>query len=47
MSEEQQKEDKLPGWVIDRLAWLDALESAGVDNWEGIDEALRIYEEGL
>lgn len=26
-----------------RLMWLDALEAAGVDNWDGIDEAVRIY----
>ena len=25
--------------------WLSALEQAGVDNWEGIDEAIRIYQE--
>ena len=29
----------------ERLMWLDALEAAGVDNWGGIDEALRIYKE--
>jgi hypothetical protein len=28
----------------DREAMLDALEAAGVDNWEGYDEALREYE---
>lgn len=28
-----------------RLMWLDALEVAGVDNWDGYDEALRIYKE--
>lgn len=25
-----------------RQMWLDALEAAGVDNWEGYEEALRI-----
>lgn len=25
--------------------WLDALEVAGVDNWEGFDEARSIYNE--
>ncbi len=29
----------------ERLMWLDALECAGVDNWDGIDEAIRIYRE--
>ena len=29
----------------ERLAWLDALEAAGVDNWEGGEEAMRIYRE--
>lgn len=28
-----------------RLMWLDALECAGVDNWDGYDEAIRIYKE--
>ena len=31
--------------IQDRLAWLDALEAAGVDNWEGGEEAMRIYRE--
>lgn len=31
--------------IQDRLAWLDALEAAGVDNWEGEEEASRIYRE--
>ena len=26
-----------------RLRWLDALEAAGVDSWEGIDEARQIF----
>ncbi|MEX3935066.1 hypothetical protein AB4Y32_25290 [Paraburkholderia phymatum] len=26
-------------------SWLDALESAGVDNWEGIDFARELYNE--
>ena len=30
-----------------RLMWLDALEEAGVDNWDGIDEAIRIYKEWI
>ena len=29
--------------ILNRLQWLDALEAAGVDNWEGIDEARNIY----
>lgn len=31
----------------ERLMWLDALEWAGVDNWGGYDEAIRIYKEWL
>ncbi len=31
----------------DRLMWLDALEAAGVDNWDGFDEARAIYKEWL
>lgn len=31
--------------IQDQLLWLEALEDAGVDNWEGIDEAHSIYEE--
>lgn len=31
--------------IQERLAWLDALEEAGVDNWEGGEEAARIYRE--
>ena len=31
--------------ILDRIAWLDALEAAGVDGWEGEDEARRIYQE--
>lgn len=27
--------------------WLSCLEEAGVDNWEGYDEALRILQEHL
>lgn len=30
-----------------RLMWLDALEAAGVDNWEGYDEAWAILKEWL
>jgi hypothetical protein len=29
-----------------RVHWLECLEEAGVDNWDGIDEALRILREG-
>ena len=29
----------------ERSAWLSALEAAGVDNWEGIDVAVEIFEE--
>jgi hypothetical protein len=31
--------------LLDRSAWLDALEAAGVDNWEGIDQAHEILQE--
>ncbi len=27
----------------ERLRWLDALEAAGVDNWDGIDYAYEIF----
>ena len=30
-----------PDCVMDRLEILDALEVAGVDNWEGYEEAIR------
>lgn len=29
-----------------RLAWLNALEDAGVDNWEGISYAYELFEHG-
>ena len=29
----------------ERLAWLECLEGAGVDNWSGIDYAHEMYEE--
>lgn len=31
--------------LLTRSRWLDCLEAAGVDNWEGIDEALRLNRE--
>lgn len=31
--------------MIDRLDWLDCLEAAGVDNWEGVSCAREMYEE--
>jgi hypothetical protein len=31
--------------LLARARWLDCLEAAGVDNWQGIDEALRINRE--
>lgn len=31
--------------MVDRLEWLDCLEAAGVDNWQGYDEAQRMYQE--
>jgi len=27
--------------------WIDALEAAGVDNWEGYDEAVGIYKQWI
>ena len=27
--------------------WIDALEAAGVDNWEGYDEAVDIYKQWI
>jgi hypothetical protein len=29
--------------LLKRVNWLDALEEAGVDNWSGMDEAVRIF----
>ena len=29
----------------ERIAWLDAMECAGVDNWEGMDEARNVFQE--
>lgn len=37
----QEEYDKL----LERSVWLDALEAAGVDNWEGYDAAREIYQE--
>lgn len=31
--------------LIDDVEFLKALNAAGVDNWEGYEEALRIYDE--
>lgn len=31
--------------ILERLMWLDALEAAGVDNWEGYEVALEIFQE--
>jgi len=31
--------------LIDCQIWSDALEAAGVDNWEGYDEARAIYQQ--
>lgn len=31
--------------AIERELWLQALEAAGVDNWEGISEAHELFEE--
>jgi hypothetical protein len=31
----------------ERLLFLEALEEAGVDNWEGYDEAVEIYQQKL
>jgi hypothetical protein len=31
--------------LLESAAWLGALEHAGVDNWEGYDEAVSIYEQ--
>lgn len=32
--------------LLEDSAWLNALESAGVDNWNGYDYAREIYNEG-
>jgi len=31
--------------MLKRIAWLECLEAAGVDNWQGIDEAHKMLEE--
>jgi hypothetical protein len=33
--------------LLERDAWLRALEAAGVDNWQGFDCAQEIYEEEM
>ena len=30
--------------LIERNTWISALEEAGVDNWEGYDEAIKIFD---
>lgn len=32
--------------IKERIKWLEALESAGVNSWEGIDQAREIYIRG-
>jgi hypothetical protein len=32
-------------YLLKRDEWLEALEAAGVDNWEGFDEVREIYKE--
>ena len=31
--------------IKDRLVWLDCLEQAGVDNWEGMEYAQELYQD--
>ena len=31
--------------LLERHEWLSCLEAAGVDNWQGMDEAIRIQNE--
>ncbi len=31
--------------MLESIRWLDALEAAGVDNWQGFDEAQRSFRE--
>lgn len=31
--------------LLDSQRWVDALENAGVDNWEGYDFAVELYKE--
>lgn len=33
-------------YLIRRDDWLQCLEAAGVDNWNGMEEAVRIRDEG-
>jgi hypothetical protein len=33
--------------MLDRLLWLGILESEGVENWQGFDEAREIYKEWM
>lgn len=33
--------------LLDRIYWLECLQSAGVDNWDGYDYAIELYENGL
>lgn len=31
--------------LLEDQFWLECLESAGVDNWEGYDEAIQLFKE--
>jgi len=32
--------------LLKRVKWLDCLEATGVDNWQGVDEAIAMYRGG-
>lgn len=47
LEEEKNKNEELTKQITNlqkRCVWLDCLESAGVDNWEGIDVAREIFD---
>ena len=44
-SEERYKYQVEWNELWERIAWLDAMECAGVDNWEGMDEARNLFQE--
>jgi len=35
------------GELVERCRFLDCLEAAGVDNWQGHEEAIDMYQEGI
>jgi hypothetical protein len=47
--DEKDRKSLLKEWndLWERIEWLDAMEQAGVDNWDGMDEARGIFNSTL